>query len=533
LRNNIITNPTLFRNRPNVPSTKGYRNASGGKSYKFEDEQALCQYVVTGTFNQTFYTSAGEQLDKVAELCKSVSSKMLAKSAVYGHQQARMKDVPAYLLAVLAARSKNGDDDDSLDWLKRVFNQVITNTKMLCNFVQIVRSGQTGRRSFGTAVKRLIQDWLVSKDNDKLFKSSIGHSNPSLADIIKMVRPRPTNASQNATFGYLLGKEHRYAELPQEIKNFEAFKVDNNRALPNVPFRALTNCKLSENNWREIALNMPWNTLRMNLNMLEKNGVFNDNELTDELARRLSDPDSVRLFNAFPYQLLTTYHAVNGNIPAIMTRSLQDALEVATENIPTLDTDVAVCIDLSGSMYSPVTGYRQGSTTATTCVDVAALVAASLLRTNEDGCVIAWASDVMEVSVNTRDSVLTNTEKFKTCDVGCGTCAELGLRYLNQNKWKGDAVIYVSDNQSWMNSTCYRTKENNTVMAEEWKTYVKRNPRAKLVCIDIQPYGDTQVPDSDNVLNIGGFSDAIWKPIANFIHRGDIDFVEIVRSVEI
>lgn len=549
-----MANKNLFQNKSVVsetPSTNGHHNVAGGRAYSLSNEHALCQYVVTGTFNQTFYATPNKQLDKIEELCKDVPNQLLAKAAIYGHNTARMKDVPAYLLAVLASRAKY--DKTALYCLKRSFNRTITNVKMLCNFVQIIRSGKTGRRSFGTAIKRLIQEWIANQSNDKLFSASIGHGNPSLADVIKMVRPNPVSQEQDNTFAYLLGKLKYNADngkwvdnkgkeytgtplrLPQNVKDFEYFKADNNYSLPNIPFRALTNCNLSEDNWKYIALTMPWNTLRMNLNMLAKNGVFNDEEIANELAKRLANAESVRKFNAFPYQLMTTYNTVKDKVPTNISLALQDALEVATENIPTLDTNVAICIDLSGSMHSPVTGYRSNSTT-TTCVDVAALIAASILRTNPNSTVVAWASHVKEVVVNPRDSVITNADKFKNCGVGGGTAAQLGLQHLNEKDWRGDAVIYVSDNQSWMRSdNPHGTYWENdaTEMADEWAKYVERNQKAKLVCIDIQPYMDAQVPDSDNVLNIGGFSDAVWEPIANFIHNKSVDFVNIVKEVEL
>lgn len=530
-----MANKQLFKTGTgrNLP-VADHTNRAGGKAYKFSDEHALCQYVVTGTFGNIYYATAGEQLQKVQELCAGAHNELLAKAAVYGHQNGKMKDVPAYLLAVLAARAKNSPE--ALTYLKRAFPQVITNVKMLCNFVQIVRSGVTGRRSFGTAVKRLIQNWITERKNDKLFIASIGHSDPSLADIIKMVRPNPVDPGQEATIGYLLGKEYDGRRLPKLIKDFEAFKRDNKNPVPDMPFRALTNCGLTTKHWEEIAVNMPWNTLRMNLNMLQRNGVFNNSKLTKQLAAKLADPDEVRKWNAFPYQLLTTFQNVQG-VPVSIINALQDAMEVATENVPSLGTDVAVCIDLSGSMWSPVTGYHGSQSTNTTCVDVAALIAASLLRTNQEGVVVAWASNVQEVKVNPRDSVMTNAQKFRNCGVGGGTSAQLGLRYLNKIGWQGDAVVYVSDNQSWLSqpgdSGRHYYGNGPTEMLAEWDKYRKRNRKAKLACIDIQPYGDTQVPDSYNCLNIGGFSDNVWPVIDRFITHGDTDFVKSVKATEL
>jgi 60 kDa SS-A/Ro ribonucleoprotein len=41
-------------------------------------------------------------------------------------------------------------------------------------------------------------------------------------------------------------------------------------------------------------------------------------------------------------------------------------------------------------------------------------------------------------------------------------------------------------------------------------------PDARLVCIDIQPYGTTQAMERDDILNVGGFSDAVFDVVASF-----------------
>jgi 60 kDa SS-A/Ro ribonucleoprotein len=67
-----------------------------------------------------------------------------------------------------------------------VFTRVIDNTRMLRTYIQILRSGVVGRKSLGSAPKRLVREWLASRDEDALFSSSAGQS-PSLSDIVKMV----------------------------------------------------------------------------------------------------------------------------------------------------------------------------------------------------------------------------------------------------------------------------------------------------------------------------------------------------------
>ena len=61
----------------------------------------------------------------------------------------------------------------------------------------------------------------------------------------------------------------------------------------------------------------------------------------------------------------------------VVRDALQDAMEIAIENVPEIDGKVYVFPDVSGSMHSPVTGYRKGATSAVRCIDVAALVAAA------------------------------------------------------------------------------------------------------------------------------------------------------------
>ena len=50
----------------------------------------------------------------------------------------------------------------------------------------------------------------------------------------------------------------------------------------------------------------------------------------------------------------------------------------------------------------------------------------------------------------------------------------------------------------------------------EWSNFRRRNPGAKMVCIDIQPYGTVQAKERHDILNIGGFSDQVFDVIAEF-----------------
>lgn len=255
---------------------------------------------------------------------------------------------------------------------------------------------------------------------------------------------------------------------------------------------------------------------RMNLNTFARHGVFNEPGLPELIAERLRDPKAIRKTRVFPYQLMSAYSMTGAGIPAIVREALQDAMEIAIGNVPKIDGKVYVFPDISGSMHSPVTGYRKGATSKVRCIDVAALVAAAVLRRNPLAEVVPFESKAIEIRLNPRDSVMTNAEKLAALPCG-GTNCSAPLALLNQRKAKGDLIVYVSDNESWMDSPLHgRFGGSATETMKQWATFQQRNPRARMVCLDIQPYGTTQAKEREDILNIGGFSDQVFEVIAEF-----------------
>jgi 60 kDa SS-A/Ro ribonucleoprotein len=504
-----MANKTLFR------STRGKRlpksdvtNEAGGAAYAFEAKHALAQYAATGCLNSTFYASDSEQLETVLTMCQAAEPEFIAKTALYARQRGYMKDLPALLCAVLSVRSPG--------LLAEVFDRVIDSPRMLRNFVQIMRSGVVGRKSLGTLPKRLILQWLENRSDEKVFCGSVGND-PSLADVIKMVHPKPRSKSREALFGYLLGRDHRADALPDIVKQYEKFKRNTKPGkvpAPNVPFQMLTSLKLTNKEWMTIARNASWQMTRMNLNTFERHGVFEDREMVGLVANRLRDREAIARARVFPYQLMVAY-ANATRVPRVIREALQDAMEIAIENVPRVDGRVVVAPDVSGSMHSPATGYRCGATSAVKCIDVAALIAAAMLRVNHDATVLPFESNVVKIELNPRDSVMTNAKRLASLPCGGTNCSSV-LRHLNRHKKNADLVVYVSDNESWIDSPHYgHWGGGATETMNQWSTFKHRNPTAKMICIDIQPYGHTQATERDDIINVGGFSDQVFSLIAD------------------
>ena len=214
----------------------------------------------------------------------------------------------------------------------------------------------------------------------------------------------------------------------------------------------------------------------------------------------------------------------------MVREALQDAMEIAIANVPAVAGNVVVCPDVSGSMKSPVTGYRKGATSTVRCIDVAALVAAAVLRANRTARVLPFEGDVVQVALNPRDTVMTNAEKLAAIGGG-GTNCSAPLARLNAERAKVDLVVFVSDNQSWMDARA----ADRTGLMTEWTKLKARNPRARLVCIDIQPYGTTQAVEREDILNVGGFSDAVFEVVAAFAEgkAGPAHWLAEIEKIEV
>ncbi|WP_353169314.1 RNA-binding protein [Acinetobacter sp.] len=519
-----MANKTIFASKQQAkPKTIAY-NEAGGRAYTLKSRAALAQLAATGTLNQTFYQNAQVQLDHILNLALEVDPEFVAKTAIYARQTAHMKDTPVVLLALLS--------ELDAELFKRIFPLIIDNGKQLRNFVQIMRSGMIGRKSLGSLPKRMVNEWILSASAQQLIATNVG-SSPSLADVLKMTHPKPKTAEQDAFFAYVLGKEYQLAQLPAQVQALEQFRLGVNTELPKVPMQLLTHLNLNQQQWAEIARNGSWQMLRMNLNTFLRHDVFKIKGMTKIIADKLMDEQSILKSRVFPYQLMMTWSALDQEMPHEIANALKFAMQCSISNVPKLHGNVVIAIDVSGSMSSSITGYRQGATSQLRCVDVAALFASAFKYVNPNIRLMAFDTQVRHLSNLTRVQeylkrknlmkqqnleidIFALAKKFASM-CGGGTDCSKPLELLVKEKAKVDMVIYFSDNESWADQIPRAHRQ--TGMMHYWKQLKQHNPDAKLVCVDLQPYATTQLPEHKDVMNIGGFSDTVFTLIESFANN--------------
>jgi len=521
-------------------------NNAGGVAYAMAAENALAQLAVTGCFNNTFYVTAETQLEQVLDLASKSDSEFVAKLAVYAHTTGYMKDMPAALVAFLAGKNPA--------LASRIFPRVISNGKMIRNFAQMIRSGKFGRKNLSSqSLRRMVAQWFNSRTDEQIFFNSIGN-NPSLGDVVKMGRVRPTSKQRSALYAHLAGKtkgsfqgeDFVTAEsLPALVAAYEAFRVSPVGEIPNAPFEMLLGLQLSPDDWKAVATKATWTQTFKSLNTFQRQGIFSDPKMVKMVAEKLANKALIEKAKVFPYQIMMAHKAVTDRsstfrakeetldqCPTLIVEALEQALELATLNVPSFEgLRVVICPDVSGSMSSAaVSGSRKGSTSQVRCIEVAALIASSLLRNNPQAQVIPFEGNVVDLKLSAKNKVLHNSKLLSSVGGGSTNCAA-PLELLNAESAQVDVVIFISDYESW---TGYGGVFNQTPMTRQWEVLKARNPNAKLVCLDLTPNNTSQVGTRPDTFAIGGFTDQVFSMVNDFVtDTGKNQWLDVINQVEI
>lgn len=516
------------------------KTSEGIRAYEVHPEQTLAELACVGTFNNTFYNSAESQLDTLLTLGAEVSDEYLARLAVYSRKMGFMKDMPVAMLALLSTRNTN--------LFNKVFHKVVDNVRMIRGFVQVMRSGAVGRKSLGTAPKKRVQEAIQRLKPFMLLDGSVGND-PSLADVIKMVHPKPisteymTAKEMEAAFAWIIGKEVAFDNLPRNFQAYEDFKKGTTKEVPHVNFRLIDGLPtMSEQYWRELGYTMNWTTLRMNLNTLNRHNAFDDKVLVKHAAKILSDPDLVHASRCFPYQIKTAYDTTKTQIPQEVSNALQDALDASIDNVPTMPGRILICIDISGSMDCSVGGGGKdygitGNASKTTCMDIAGLFGAAIFKKNADTVVKAFSDRLYDVNLNPRDSVATITDMICGSGSHGGTNLSAGVAWALNNNEKFDAILFFSDMEANISESGYvRYGATRTAsLLQEYRHRVNRGVKVVL-CNLAANKGFSQLDGNvdRNVLQIAGFSDQVFNIIHSFLENNEPGhWVSVINNIQI
>jgi 60 kDa SS-A/Ro ribonucleoprotein len=469
-------------------------NAEGGEAFVPADPRfALYKRTINQLLEGLFYESDAEQLAAVVRRFDAAASEdpeFVLKLAAYARQELSLREIPQGLL-VLAANDDRFKDEspDSLvrEWAPAIIQRMDETATALAVHDQLFG---------GTApwpLRRGIEDALVEMaDAYTLGKYELSRREVTLHDVFNRVHPEPVDAEQEALFErFMRGNLDDYPDVEPLPPPNTWETVISDRGNTREAWETLI---------QDEAYTLPiFASIRNLRNMLEA-GV--DEEL---IVEHLS-LDAVRHAPLYPFRYYQAYRALQdaGLRAPSVERWLEDAIDVATEQVPDGLGETFVAVDLSGSMEGPLSRHS-----TLRLKEIGALFGAILAE--QGARVGVFGSDYDTVSMHPDTPVLQRQAAVMARDDDVGNATN-GWKAIQALREDGDAVeriVIFTDMQIW-DSTLGTARDDRTVKAEFDAYRAAVADEAALYMIDLASYGDLVIPEGyENVYNISGWSENV------------------------
>ena len=236
------------------------------------------------------------------------------------------------------------------------------------------------------------------------------------------------------------------------------------------------------------------------------------------LVPQLTNEVAIKKSMVFPYQIYCAYKNIGVRNMSINS-ALDYAFKIACGNMPQMDGDTVVILDVSGSMES-----KLSSNSSLTLKEVGAVYAAAMLvNTNAD--FVKFGNDAKEMKFNPLENVFDIVAKMCSNDsCGWGTDIRPAFRLL---KKKYDHIFLVSDMQI-MSKNSYWWGRNGEDGIETYREYCKvYDCHPHMYSFDLSNY-HTQVenPNNPRIHLLTALNDTLFKMLPYIEDGGSlVDYI--------
>jgi 60 kDa SS-A/Ro ribonucleoprotein len=410
--------------------------------------ERLRRFARTGTLEDALVAGASTSLEGLAAHTAALST---AQQAALADACALPDDLLPALLAAQLSRAAPAEAE-------RIFARQVTSGVQVRAFVEAMRSGLVGRTSLGSLGRRLVQGWLDAQPDDALLDAAAPDAPfddlPTLADVLRLVHPRPASPARAALYGALLGRgpgasTERLAELEALV--------------------------------RAGALR----TVLAHLEELVLRGVLESEPLAALLAHRLATEPAA----AGPLALLDAMTASGPSLPGPIQEALGALLDRATAGFDAAGT--AVLVDVSGSMCGALAGRR-----GLRPIDQAVALASALERSG--AATVAFAERIWAPAPHAAASVRARTAALASLG-GDRSDLELALAHVSRQPGPLRTVVVLSDREATLTTPAARWA---------WAAIARAHPGVKRVSVDLDPAALVRAP-ADDALQVIGFEDRL------------------------
>lgn len=181
------------------------RNHEGAAAYAMSPEMELYSSVVTASFNEQFYETGDERMNRLYELIAQVDPVFVAKLAIYAREKMYLRSVPL-AMAVLLGFHHSGDALVSTT-VRRVVQRADEITELLACYAKINYRGHTKKLH---QLSKQIQKGLAqafNKFDEYQFAKYDRKGAVTLRDALFLVHPKAKDEAQQLLFNKIAQRE--------------------------------------------------------------------------------------------------------------------------------------------------------------------------------------------------------------------------------------------------------------------------------------------------------------------------------------
>jgi len=512
-------------------------NYEGGLAFEMEPFTKLYTMSCTALLEDKFYVDADTHRNQLLETIQAVGEmnpRFLLQLGSYLRQEMYLRSMPVMLFveATQFLKGQAGARRLIRHYAPQIIARADEPREALAYYIsRFGEIGERGPQQSGFKLLKIGLDAAIRQfDAYQLAKYWGKGKDVTMRDVLRLVRPKPSNEEQDKLWGLTVK-----GELPTP-DTWEVY---------------LSTKGASKETWESILPKMGIMARIRNLRNFLEQGVSTD-MLQKHVIEPLHNQETIAKSKQLPFRWYAAYRALNPTVDpqrdsvygrsmysrqdrapkdsiyvhpmySTVLEALETAVKLSIVNVPHLGGMTFITADNSGSMDSSIS---QKSTIR--CWEISNLLAAMSRQICDSSLVSVFGTYHKVVPVQDGANIFDTMFRMRKTDVEHSTDAWKAIAYLIEQNLGVDRILLFSDMQCYQSRSADYGWLTDKSLTEEWEKYKRMcSHKPYLYSIDLNGYGASQFPEDKQVATLAGWSDKIFQFIVAF----EEDKVQAVQRI--
>lgn len=539
-------------------------NFMGEKAFLLKPKEEFVSSIMTTFLSKegSYYESSNEEVKRILSLLDKIDPLFACKAAIYVRENGNMRSI-SHLLGAALAKYISGQE-----YAKRFYNKLIVRpddmSEIMSAYAMLNGMGLNDLKKIPNSIKKGFKEALERLDAYQIDKYKMQNREVSLIDLVRLFHPKGNEKNAEAykrlVNGESLADLYETKVLEKEMTKAgqttkDATQEEKDEAKREAITAVLDNVKGMPvmnllRNLRNILLYAPDKVNDACEQLTIEKKILNSRLLPFRFATAYAEIEKVmyadtktKPTSSIVFESEETKQQVNessfNELKKNLLHSIEGAIEIACQNIPELEGNVALLIDDSASMRGDYGGHSRVSAFSKTNSSMIAHLFASMMAWRQHDVYVGLFGDrLIKVPYKRGMKLLDFNKESYNIGARCGGATENGiytfLETVVKEKKKIDNIIVFSDCQigrggyftEWYGTSSDKRSKH---FHELFKEFRKVNPNANFIVVNLRQSGGTSVFDkSQRILNIAGWSEKIF----DIIKTQTVGWDEIIKRIE-